>query len=238
MEITQFQHPSIGIIDEIIQNAKNDSEIEKEIKTNYKIANLSALDTFDEKSINSPKLIYERNKKRGFNSDTSLSFRPYIAAREGFLKFAALIENNSEYIFADNLFFSSNLKYSIWDNFDDLTLPPKDTYPAQVRSDVKDYLRNFNDGIIIGRAQLDGYKTISSNNHLMFSAGIFEEMFSGFGFEYLHFKNESNHAYGFELFQAYKRDYEMQFGLLDYKQITGHFNYYYRNYRTIFFRNN
>ena len=230
LEITQFQHPSIGIIDEIIQNAKNDSEIEKEIKTNYKIANLSALDTFDETSINSPKLIYERNKKRGFNSDTSLSFRPYIAAREGFLKFAALIENNSEYIFADNLFFSSNLKYSIWDNFDDLTLPPKDTYPAQVRSDVKDYLRNFNDGIIIGRAQLDGYKTISSNNHLMFSAGIFEEMFSGFGFEYLHFKNESNHAYGFELFQAHKRDYEMQFGLLDYKQITGHLNYYYRNY--------
>ena len=230
LEITQFQHPSIGIIDEIIQNAKNDSEIEKEIKTNYKIANLAALDTFDETSINSPKLIYERNKKRGFNSDTSLSFRPYIAAREGFLKFAALIENNSEYIFADNLFFSSNLKYSIWDNFDDLIYPPKDTYPAQVRSDVKDYLRNLNDGIIIGRAQLDGYRTISSNNHLMFSAGIFEEMFSGFGFEYLHFKNESNHAYGFELFQAYKRDYEMQFGLLDYKQITGHFNYYYRNY--------
>ena len=230
LEITQFQHPSIGIIDEIIQNAKNDSEIEKEIKTNYKIANLSALDTFDETSINSPKLIYERNKKRGFNSDTSLSFRPYIAAREGFLKFAALIENNSEYIFADNLFFSSNLKYSIWDNFDDLIYPPKDTYPAQVRSDVKDYLRNLNDGIIIGRAQLDGYRTISSNNHLMCSAGIFEEMFSGFGFEYLHFKNESNHAYGFELFQAHKRDYEMQFGLLDYKQITGHLNYYYRNY--------
>ena len=43
--ITQFKHPSIGIIDEIIQNAKNDSEIEKEIKTNYKIANLAALDT-------------------------------------------------------------------------------------------------------------------------------------------------------------------------------------------------
>ena len=41
----------------------------------------------------------------------------------------------------------------------------------------------------------------------MFSAGIFEEMFSGFGFEYLHFKNESNHAYGFELFQAYYRNY-------------------------------
>ena len=233
LELTQFIHPNFQVIEEIIKAATLESGIDKDVKTNIKIADLTAYQEYDEKLNNDSKLIYQKTKKRGLNSDTSLTFRPYIAAREGFLKFAALIENNSEYIFSDNLFFSSNLKYSIWDNFDDLIYPPKDTYPAQVRSDVKDYLRNFNDGVIIGRAQLDGYKTISPNNHLMFSAGIFEEMFSGFGFEYLHFKNESNHAYGFELFQAYKRDYEMQFGLLDYKQITGHFNYYYRNYGSV-----
>ena len=71
------------------------------------------------------------------------------------------------------------MKYSLWDNFGDLIYPPENTYPAQVRSDIKDYLRNFNDGIVIGRAQFDGFKTISENNHLMFSFGIFEEMFSG-----------------------------------------------------------
>ena len=57
-------------------------------------------------------------------------------------------------------FFSSNLKYSLWDNFDELIYPAKDTYPAQVRSDIKDYLNNFDNGIIIGRAQFDGYKSI------------------------------------------------------------------------------
>ncbi len=233
LEITQFQHPSMKIIDNIIDNAKADSNIQKDISTNYKIADLTALETFDEKSFKNPTLIYEKKESRGLNSNTNFVFRPFIAGREGFLKFAALVENNSEYIFSDNFFFSSNLKYSIWNNFDDLIYPPKDTFPAQVRSDVKDYLRNFNDGIIIGRAQFDGFKTISTNNHLMFSAGIFEEMFSGYGMEYLHFKNESNHAYGFELFKVYKRDYEMQFGLLDYEQVTGHFNYYYRNYGLI-----
>ena len=233
LEITQFQHPSIKIIDNIIRNAKADSNIEKEISTNYKIANLDVIETFNEESLENTTLIYERKKSKGLNSDTSFVFRPFIAGREGFLKFAALVENNSEYIFSDNFFFSSNLKYSIWDNFDDLIYPPKDTFPAQVRSDIKDYLKNFNDGIIIGRAQFDGFKTISPNNHLMFSAGIFEEMFSGYGMEYLHFKNESNHAYGFELFKVYKRDYEMQLGLLDYEQVTGHFNYYYRNYGLI-----
>ncbi len=233
LEITQFEHPSLSIIDDIIKNAKQDSKIEKDILTNYKIAELTAIENFSEESIDNPKIIYERKKTRGLNSDNSFVLRPFLAGREGFFKIAALIENNAEYVFSDNLFFSSNLKYSVWDNFDDLTLPPVDTYPAQVRSDIKSYLNNFDNGIIIGRAQLDGYKTISKNNHIMFSIGIFEEMFSGYGVEYLHFKNESNHAYGVEIFNVHKRDYDLQFGLLDYDEVTTHFNYYYRNYGSI-----
>ena len=34
----------------------------------------------------------------------------------------------------------------------------------------------------------------------MFSAGILEEMFNGVGLEYLYFKQDSNHAFGFEIF--------------------------------------
>ena len=83
------------------------------------------------------------------------------------------------------------MKYTLFDNFDDLTIPPRDTFPAQVRSDIKDYLRNFDSGIFIGRAQLDYYKTLSKNNHVMISAGILEEMFIGYGLEYLYYKNNS-----------------------------------------------
>ena len=46
-----------------------------------------------------------------------------------------------EYVIRDDLFFSINLKYSVADNFDDLIYPPKNTYPAQVRSDIKEYLK-------------------------------------------------------------------------------------------------
>ena len=53
------------------------------------------------------------------------------------------------------MFFSTNLKYGLADNFDDLRYPPNDTYPAQVRSDVKQYLKNMDKGVLIGRAQLD-----------------------------------------------------------------------------------
>ena len=126
-----------------------------------------------------------------------------------------------------------NLKYSLADNFDDLRYPPVDTFPAQVRSDVKQYLKNMDEGILIGRAQIDYYKTLTENNHLMFSLGILEDMFSGLGIEYLYYKPDTNYSFGFELFNVKKRDYEWQFGHLEYQNITGHINFNYRNYGII-----
>jgi hypothetical protein len=140
-----------------------------------------------------------------------------------------LLENDSEFIIRDNFFFTSNLKFSIDDNFDDLVVPPVDTYPAQVRSDVKDYLRNIDEGIIIGRAQFDYHLTPQKNHHIMLTAGILEDMFMGYGFEYLYLKEESNYGIGFEVFDVKKRDHMMKFGTLDYKNTVSSINYYYRN---------
>ena len=67
----------------------------------------------------------------------------------------------------------------------------------------------------------------------MISAGIFEEMFSGVGAEYLNYDSFSNHAYGIEIFYVKKRDYKMLFDHLDYSTTSGYFNYYYRNYGKI-----
>ncbi len=233
VEITQFTHPSLDVVEQIIKTAKGESGLQKNIKVDYKIAELKAYSEYDDEFLANASLIYERNDLRKFNTDTRFTIRPFLAAREDFLKLAVLVQNDSEYIIKENFFFSSNLKYSIWDNFDDLSVPPLDTYPAQVRSDVKDYLNNFDSGVIIGRAQFDYHITPKKNHHLMFTAGILEEMFSGAGFEYLYFQSKKNYAMGFELFHVVKRDYEMRFGTLDYKNTVGSLNFYYRNYDLI-----
>ena len=233
IELTQFRHQSLEIIEEILISSKKDSEIEQEIIPNYKIANLKAIQNYDLNFEDESQTIYERRKITGWNSATKLNLRPFLAAREGFLKASLVVENDNEYVFSDEFFFSSNLKYSIWDNFDDLVIPPVDTYPEQVRSDVKDYLRNFDNGVIIGRAQFDYHLTLTKNHHTQFTAGILEEMFSGYGFEYLYFDNSKNYAAGFELFEVQKRDYELRLGTLDYRALTGHLNFYYRNYDLI-----
>jgi len=233
LELIQYQHTNLEIIEEIITSASIDSGIKKDIKTDLRIVNLKAKTNFDSELLNNSETVFERKSSSRLISNNTLSFRPFLASREEFFKGALLLENNSEYVIRDNFFFSSNLKYSLVDNFDDLTIPPVFTYPAQVRSDIKDYLRNFGDGVIIGRAQFDYYVTPKKNHHLMMTAGILEEMFNGAGFEYLYFKQDSNYAVGFEVFDVQKRDYEMRFGTLNYRNVTSHLNFYYRNYRTI-----
>jgi hypothetical protein len=234
VELTQFVHPNIGLIEEIISSAAMDAGINKNIKKDLKIADLKAVSEIDSKFIKNSDLIYERKKTKSFNTSTGIKFRPFLASREEFFKGALLLENDSEFILRDNLFFNTNLKYSLADNFDDLIYPPVDTFPAQVRSDIKEYLKNMNkEGVLIGRAQLDYYITPKHNHHLMISAGILEDMFSGYGFEYLYFRGNTNYAVGFELFDVQKRDYEWGLGTLDYNNVTGSINFYYRNYGSI-----
>ena len=232
VELTQFVHPNLDIIESIIKSASIDAGLTKEIKKELKVADLQAFSGFGDQFEDSANLIYEREKTRSFNSKNSISFRPFLASREEFFKGAILLENNTEYILRDNLIFNSNFKISLADNFDDFKYPPVNTYPAQVRSDVKDYYENFEKGLI-GRAQFDYYLTPKKNNHIMLTAGILEEMFVGYGIEYLYFENDKNYAFGFEIFDVQKRDYQMRFGLLDYRNTTAFANFYYRNYSFI-----
>ena len=99
-----------------------------------------------------------------------------------------------------------------------------------MRSDVKQYLKNMDKGILIGRAQLDYHISPKNNHHIMLTGGILEDMFSGYGAEYLYFKQNKNYSIGLELFNVRKRDYEWGFGHLDYENTFVTANLYYRNY--------
>ena len=233
LELTQFRHSNLQKVEEIIYRSSKEAGIKKEIKKNIKIVDLDAINEFDSNFEKNANLIYERKRSSAFNSSTKIRLKPFIASREEFFKGAILLENDSEYVIRDNLIFHTNIKYSIADNFDDLRFPPIDTYPAQVRSDVTQYLKNIDKGIILGRAQLDYFYTPKKNHHLMFSSGVLEDMFIGYGFEYLYYKYNTNFSFGLEIFDVKKRDYEWNFGTLDYENVTGHINFYYRNYGLI-----
>ncbi len=233
LELTQFIHPDLKIVEQIISQATKDAGINKNIKKEIKIADLKAISDIDESFEKNSKVIYERKSSSSINTFNRIKFKPFIASREEFFKGAVLLENDTEFIIRENLFFNTNLKYSLANNFEDLRFPPINTFPAQVRSDVKQYLKNMDEGILIGRAQLDYHLTPVKNHHLMFTAGILEDMFSGYGAEYLFFKQNTNYSFGIEVFKVKKRDYEWGFGHLDFENTTLTANFYYRNYGLI-----
>ena len=234
LQLTQNIHPNLRVVEEIIARSARDAGITEDIKKDIEIANLLAVSEIDDAYRINSQTIYERKSGKKFSTSTRLQFRPFLASREEFFKGALLVENDSEFVIRENLFFNTNLKYSLADNFDDLFLPPVDSFPAQVRSDVKQYLNKIRDGgILIGRAQLDYHLTPVKNHHIMMSAGIFEDMFSGAGMEYLYFKPNINYAFGIDVFKVRKRDYSWRFGHLDYENTVATANFYYRNYGTI-----
>ena len=235
LELSQVIHPDLNLVRDIISTATENAGIDKSIKTNIEIANLRGVTELDDSFNKDARIIYEKRKPDRFNVNTNnrLRFQPFIASREEFFKGALLAENDTEFTMGENLFFNINLKYSLWNNFDDLRFESQYTAPAQVRSDVKDYLKNMDKGVLIGRAQLDYHLTPKRDHHFMFSGGILENMFSGIGMEYLYFKQETNYAFGIEAFSVRKRDYQWRFGHLDYKNNMVKGNFYLRNYGSI-----
>tara|TARA_B100000214_G_scaffold171661_1_gene123354 strand:+ start:3565 stop:5547 length:1983 start_codon:yes stop_codon:yes gene_type:complete len=143
--------------------------------------------------------------------------KPFIAGREGFFHAALLVENSTEIVLQENLTLLANFKISLADNFDKLIFPADEPYKNVVRSDIKDYLRNIDNGIGIGRLELNHFKSFKKKHFFRNSIGIYEDMFAGVGIDYLYYPEGSLFSFGAEAYHLRKRDYDWGFGLLDYE---------------------
>lgn len=159
------------------------------------------------------------------NNSISPNIRNYFAAREGFVFSGLLLEDNMEIIFKENIIFLANLKYSIVDNFDELYVPARDTFPNQVRSDNKDYLNQMGNQLVLGRFELNYFNSLDRKHFFQARAGIFEEMYGGYGFEYLFQPEGSIFSIGAEVHKIKKRDYKMNFNFMDYENTLLRLNY-------------
>tara|TARA_Y100001935_G_scaffold167615_1_gene138091 strand:+ start:25106 stop:27091 length:1986 start_codon:yes stop_codon:yes gene_type:complete len=141
--------------------------------------------------------------------------RSFFGSREAFYHGAILLELDNEIVFHENLVLLSNFKYPLISNFENLYIPPVNTYPNQVRSDIKDYLKTIGKKFSLGRFELNYFTSLNKSHFFRISAGIFEEMFGGYGLEYLNYNEGSIFSWGLEFFQVKKRDYDLK---LDFKK--------------------
>lgn len=153
------------------------------------------------------------------------TLRSQIGGPEGFYFGDIRLSYTNETLFSKQLTLTSAASIGIYDNYDELTLLSDSVLP-HVRSDIVKYLKASR-AFHIKRMQLNFFQSPTKNIYYKLSAGILEEMFSGYGGEIIYRPFFSNYAIGAELWDVRQRDYKMLFSHLDYQIVTGHLNYYY-----------
>jgi hypothetical protein len=114
---------------------------------------------------------------------------------------------------------------SLFDNFDKIQFGSSSVLP-HVRTDIKEYLQESKK-YSIGRAQANYYFSPVDEWYARASAGIFEQMFGGYGFEVLHRPFNSRLSVGLDVNKVWQRGFEQRFKFRDYSVNTGHLNVYY-----------
>ena len=131
LQLTQNIYPNLRVVEEIIAQSARDAGITEDIKKDIEISNLLAIseidDAYEQVLL---KQYMKEDLEEKVRTNTRLQFKPFLAAREDFFKGALLLENDTEFVLRENLFFNTNLKYSVADNFENLYIPPVDTLPC------------------------------------------------------------------------------------------------------------
>ena len=158
-------------------------------------------------------------------SSTSPTLVNHIGNPEKFYYGGIIIQNVSEIQFSRSLLLSSEINYSVADNFRD-TISGPGSNMEHVRTDIVQYLKNSDD-IYISRLEFDYIWSPAQDLYARASIGLFEEMYGGFGFEILYKPFDNNFTIAFEDFYVQKRDFDQRFKFLDYKTNTGHITFGY-----------
>jgi hypothetical protein len=176
---------------------------------------------------------YDYNPEGGFPATfwkISPVIRSQIGGPDGFYFGDISLGYNSETKFSRNIALITQAQVGVVNNFGELKLSSDSILP-HVRSDIVKYLKSTRD-YSVRRVQLNIFNNPFKNIYTKFSAGLLEEMFSGYGGEILYRPFHRNFAIGAELWKVKQREYNMLLKHLDYETLTGHINLYYKEPRS------
>jgi hypothetical protein len=135
------------------------------------------------------------------------------------------LEFSSSFDISKNIIISGAIKKSLLSDLDRIVRYSSSELP-HVLSDFAIYDKEGQSGHLDNLTV--NYRTkITKNTFSLIKIGYLEPMYAGISGEILRKSPKSNFAYGIDLNVVQMRDYDMQFGLRDYKTTSGHLNLYY-----------
>ncbi len=160
----------------------------------------------------------------GFNWSLSPRTRSHVGGPDQFLLYQFWLSLGAKVDIWRGLSLSTSVGRNLYNNFDKIKLKSDSVLP-HVRSDIKEYLQQGESNLI--RLQTDYLFSPIPDFYARLSAGIFEEMFGGFGGEALFRPFKSRIAFGFDINKVRQREYNQRLKYQNYEVITGHLSAYY-----------
>lgn len=186
------------------------------------------VDTFEYQ----PKRIYPAN----FYS-IGPGLESHIGGPSKFFEGGLSILANLETLLSENTNFQAVFKVGIFNSFDNIKQKSSSVLP-HVRTDLVEYLKE-SQNFAISRAQFNHFSNPYKSFYTKLSVGIFEDMFGGYGGEFLYKPYDKNWAIGFDAYRVRQRTYEQRLKFFKngravdkYETTTGHLTLYFEEPRS------
>lgn len=164
-----------------------------------------------------------RQKPNPFTYGFGLGYQQNIGGPDGFLLYQVSTYAEGQYRFTPRTWASGGISANLLDNYDKFKYDAPSGLP-RVRTDLRKYVTSSD--VTMPALQLNHAKKLDQDLYGMVYGGYLEPMYAGFGGELLYRPMGERWSIGADLNYVRQRAYEQDFGLRDYRTVTGHLTTY------------
>lgn len=164
-----------------------------------------------------------QHKPDPFTYGFGLGYQQNMGGPDGFLLYQLSAYAEGQYRFTPGIWVSGGVTANLLNNFDKFKYDGPSNLP-HVRTDVRKYVTSSD--VTMPALQLNRASQLDQDLYGMIYGGYLEPMFAGLGGELLYRPIGERWSISADLNFVRQRDYEQDFGLRDYRTITGHITGY------------
>lgn len=158
-----------------------------------------------------------------FNYGFGLGYQQNIGGPDGFLLYQVSAYAEGQYRFTPGVWASGGFSANLLNNYEKFKYDAPSGLP-RVRTDLRKYVTTSE--VTMPALQLNRAKQLDQDLYGMLYGGYLEPMYAGVGGELLYRPMGERWSVGADLNFVRQRDFEQDFGLRDYRTITGHVTAY------------
>lgn len=164
-----------------------------------------------------------QQKPDPFTYGFGLGYQQNIGGPDGFLLYQVSAYAEGQYRFTPGTWASGGISANLLNNYDKFKYDAPSKLP-RVRTDVRKYVTTSD--VTMPALQLNQARQLDQDLYGMVYGGYLEPMYAGVGGELLYRPMGERWSIGADLNYVRQRDFEQDFGLRDYRTITGHITAY------------